>query len=135
VEFALIVPLICAIVLILVDFGKAMNYWLDLQEVANQGARLAAVKTDFSADSLRTSLKSTELRTGGSTSMPAGAKICVDPGSGQVGDPVTVETTSDYHWVSLPSWIPIGGGGVFTIKGRATMRLERQVLYSAHCSG
>ncbi len=43
VEFALIIPLFLAIVIGLIQFGVALNFWLDLQRLANQGARSAAV--------------------------------------------------------------------------------------------
>jgi len=43
VEFALIVPLFLAIVVGVIQFGVALNFWLDLQRLANQGARSAAV--------------------------------------------------------------------------------------------
>jgi Flp pilus assembly protein TadG len=126
VEFAMVVPLLCAIVLILVDFGKAMNYWLDLTRVANEGARLAAVNSPVTADSIRSRLMSNELRNGGSESVTSPADVAISVGGCNVGDPVTVEVTSDYHWVSFPDWIPIAGGGVLRIKGKATMRLEQR---------
>jgi hypothetical protein len=130
-----VVELIAALVLVLVDFGKAMNYWLDLTQVANEGARLAAVDRLGSAGELTLRLKTSELQSGGTDSMPAAAtpQVCVI-GSGEVGDPVKVEITSDYHWVSFPSWIPIGGGGVLTIKGSATMRLEQPTSKWSPCS-
>jgi hypothetical protein len=132
VEFAMVVPFICALVLILVDFGKSMSYWLDLTQVANEGARLAAVADDTST--LRDRLKSWELRTGNPTygGDAAAITICVG-GAGDVGDPVTVEIASNYKWVSLPSWIPIAGGGAWAIKGKATMRLEQPTTAYPSC--
>jgi Flp pilus assembly protein TadG len=43
VEFALIIPLFLMIVVGMIQFGLALNYWLDMQRIANQGARWAAV--------------------------------------------------------------------------------------------
>jgi hypothetical protein len=43
VEFALIVPLFIMIVVGIIQFGVALNFWFDLQRLANQGARSAAV--------------------------------------------------------------------------------------------
>jgi len=43
VEFALIIPLFLMIVVGVIQFGLALNYWLDMQRIANQGARWAAV--------------------------------------------------------------------------------------------
>jgi hypothetical protein len=116
VEFALVVPFICVLVLVLVDFGKAMNYWLDLNRVANEVARVEAVNSPVTESSIRGRLLSTELR----------GDACVNvafPDGRDVGDRVDVELTSDYHWFDVPGWIPLGG--ILTIKGRATMRLEQ----------
>ncbi len=43
VEFALILPLFLMIVVGIIQFGVALNYWLDMQRIANQGARWAVV--------------------------------------------------------------------------------------------
>src|SRR5262245_33197214 len=126
VEFAMVVPLLCAFVLLLVDFGKAMNYWLDLTRGANEGARLAAVNSPVTADTIRARLLSNELRNGGSDSVVAPADVDISVGGCNVGDPVTVEVSSDYHWVSFPDWIPIGDRGILKIQGKATMRLEQR---------
>src|SRR5688500_11187424 len=45
VEFALVVPLVCLLIVAIFHFGKVMNYWLDLNHVASEGARKAAVRT------------------------------------------------------------------------------------------
>ena len=50
VEFALVVPLLLLIIIAILHFGKVMNYWLDLNHVASEGARKAAVNT-FATDS------------------------------------------------------------------------------------
>ena len=43
VEFALIAPLFLLIVVGIIQFGIGLNYWLDLNRIANQGARWAVV--------------------------------------------------------------------------------------------
>jgi hypothetical protein len=43
VEFALILPIFVLLLGGIIQFGFALNFWLDLQRVANQGARQAAV--------------------------------------------------------------------------------------------
>jgi TadE-like protein len=43
VEFALIAPLFIALVVGVIQFGVVLNYWLDTQRIANQGARWAVV--------------------------------------------------------------------------------------------
>ena len=49
VEFALILPLFLMIVVGVIQFGVALNFWLDMQRLANQGARSAAVNCGPSA--------------------------------------------------------------------------------------
>jgi Flp pilus assembly protein TadG len=120
VEFGMVVPLLCVVVLVLVDFGKAMNYWIDLTHIANEGARLAAVNADVTqppyngagASTLQQYVQrqaETELK--GST-----VSVCF-PSGNAAGAPVTVQVTYPY------SFIPFIGR-VWTIKGKATMRLE-----------
>lgn len=128
VEFGLVVPFICLLVLALVHFGKAMNYWLDLNHVAAMGARKAAVNAFPSADQyqsfVRDRLETSELRNGGSAAVPAGATIAVClPEGGEVGKPVTVRVSVTYVWIPFI-------GGSWTMNGTATMRLEQPASFS-----
>jgi Flp pilus assembly pilin Flp len=127
VEFALVVPLICLLIVAIFHFGKVMNYWLDLNHVASEGARKAAVNT-FASDGeydafLRDRLETTELRTGGTPSIPnpATIAICLTEGP-DVGDPVTVQVAADY---SLPFI-----GATITLRGSATMRMEQSADFA-----
>ena len=127
VEFALVVPLLCLIIIAILHFGKVMNYWLDLNHVASEGARKAAVNTyssDGAYDSyIRSRLETGELRTGGTTSIPSAATVavCLPEGS-DVGDPVTVQVAVGY---SLPFI-----GSTVSLRGTATMRLEQPADYA-----
>jgi Flp pilus assembly pilin Flp len=127
VEFALVVPLLCLIIIAILHFGKVMNYWLDLNHVASEGARKAAVNA-FASDGgyeayIRSRLETGELRTGGTTSIPTAASVavCLPEGS-QVGDPVTVQVAVGY---SLPFI-----GKTINLRGTATMRLEQNAEYA-----
>ena len=134
VEFALIVPLLCLMIIAILHFGKVMNYWLDLNHVASEGARKVAVATygsyaeynGFVCDRLETS----ELRTGGTSSIPNPATVAISypEGNSEVGDPVEVLVSADY---SLPFI-----GATITLRGSATMRLERpaSVAGSGSCA-
>src|SRR5919199_6301171 len=42
-EMALVLPLLLLLILGMIDFGKAINYWIDNTHLANAGARLAVV--------------------------------------------------------------------------------------------
>jgi Flp pilus assembly protein TadG len=127
VEFAMVVPLLCLVIIAILHFGKVMNYWLDLNHVASEGARKAAVNTydsDGEYDTyIRSRLETGELRTGGTTSIPSAATIavCLPEGS-DVGDPVTVQVAVGY---SLPFI-----GSTVSLRGTATMRLEQPADYA-----
>ena len=43
VEFALVLPLLLLVIFAIFDFGRALNYFNDGQQMANEGARWAAV--------------------------------------------------------------------------------------------
>lgn len=127
-EFALVLPFLCALVLVFVDFGKAMNYWIDLTHTANEAARLAAVNVDVTKapysvagagslqDYAKKALETNELRTGSSSVDAATVAVCFPSGT-QAGSPVTVQVVTKYKLIPFV-------GGSFTLKGKATMRLE-----------
>jgi len=138
VEFALVLPLLCALVFALIDFGKAVYYYIEVTHTANEGARLAAV-SPASLPGGSASLKSylcgqlggasSELRVGSASVDKATVSISY-PGSGQnIGDPVQVDVSTNYHW------IPFFGGGSIAIKGSAVMRLEQSTAGNSLLSG
>ena len=43
VEFAIVIPLLLLLVVGIFEFGKAFNYWIDLNHLSNEGARWASV--------------------------------------------------------------------------------------------
>ena len=123
----MVVPMVCVIIIAILHFGKVMNYWLDLNHVASEGARKAAVNT-YASDGeydayIRSRLETGELRTGGTTSIPTPATvaICLPEGS-DVGDPVTVQVAVDYE-------LPFIGASI-TLRGNATMRLEQPAEFA-----
>jgi Flp pilus assembly pilin Flp len=130
VEFALVLPLLLILLLGLLEFGKAFNYWIDTTHLANQGARWAVVNRNPGTGTLQEYIQNqantVELRDGGTPSIPAGdeAEVCISfpLGSSNVGDPVRVTVNATYHW------LPFVGDRIsatsVTISGSATMRLE-----------
>ncbi len=133
VEFALVVPFICLLVLALVDFGKAVNYWLDANHLANEGARLAAVLGDQPAPGgnlqqwVQQQAETSELRNG-TGSVSSAAQVCVSfPDGREIGKPVTVTVTAPYKWIPFI-------GGTLDISGSSTMRLEQLPTYADGCS-
>jgi hypothetical protein len=126
VEFALVLPLLMLIVVGILDFGRALNYWADTTHLASEGARFAAVdRVPPGYTSLQTYIRdqadSPELKDGGSMSISDPLEVCVTSDGDEVGSPVEVKVTTHYHWIPL-----LGIDEVSTaISGTATMRRER----------
>jgi Flp pilus assembly pilin Flp len=121
VEFALVVPLLCVLILVFVDLAKAMNYWLDANRVSNEGARLAAVNASgLSSDAIKDRFLFDQKAT-------STVAICY-PSAG-VGQPVTVQVTVPYNWILVPGGLPFIGG-TWNVKSRATMRQELKATYA-----
>jgi Flp pilus assembly protein TadG len=133
VEFALVVPFICLLVLALVDFGKGVNYWLDANHLANEGAREAAVLGNQPEPGgnlrqwIQQQAETNELRNG-SGSVTAPAQVCISfPAGRAIGNPVTVTVTAGYKWIPFI-------GGTYDITGSSTMRLEQLPTYADGCT-
>jgi hypothetical protein len=110
VEMALVLPILLALALGIVDFGKAMNYWNDANQLAADAARYAAVNKNPGADNadpadddfrdwIRLQADSGELQDGtvasdtspsgreDSESTPRGLHICIGkPGQGTLAE-------------------------------------------------
>lgn len=137
VEFALILLPLLLLVAGIIQFGIALNYWLDMQRVANQGARWAVVN-NWPPDCPRGSAAGT---CGNWPGTPAktlqqyiidqavvdglqrsvSVEICY-PSSGNesVGYPVKVRLETPFDF------LPIVGVGTITLAADATMRLEQE---------
>ena len=140
-EFALVLPVLLLLVLGMVDFGKAINYWIDETHLANEGARLAVVNNNpgaglptplrlqqyilSQADSgeLHGDVQGTQRSTHAAT-----IAICFynkDTGASTstpaIGDTVEVLLRYDYQWLR---GFPFPGNPSTTIAGKSAMRLE-----------
>jgi Flp pilus assembly protein TadG len=130
VEFALILPFLCLMIVLILDFGRAFNYWISTTHLASEGARLAAVDS-APGGSLQTYIRdkagTDELRNGGTRWIDSPLEVCVNPGgTGEVGDPVEVTVTTTYDFLPTGSLhIPgIADIADVDIHGSATMRRE-----------
>jgi Flp pilus assembly protein TadG len=144
VEFALVIPILLLVLFAAIDFGKAFNYWIDETHIANETARWAVVNTNPGGGSLQqwelSQADTAELRNGGTAAVPSAAQVCISfptnsqtGTSGNVGDPVKVDVSVEYHW--LPFISSTLGSPSVTVTGSATMRLEAlPTNYSAGCS-
>jgi Flp pilus assembly protein TadG len=139
VEFALVLPLLLAILFGMLDFGKAFNYWIDETHLANEGARWAVVNNTPGPGTLQEYIQqqadTPELRNGGTSSVPTPLQICISfpNGTANVGDPVHVTASTTYNW--LPFLGNRIGIAQTTVAGSATMRLEAlPTNYGPGCS-
>ena len=147
VEFALVAPLLFVLLFGMLDLGKAFNYWNVEQQMASEGARMAAVNATgtcpgaSTATTLPNYIKcqavTNELRNGGSVWLANPVTVCIDSPLAtprfNTGDPVRVTVTINFRW--LPALNPLlkqlsGSSsnstlsGTTSITGAATMRLE-----------
>lgn len=148
VEFALVIPVLLVLLLGMLDFGKAFNYWIDSTQLASSGARWAVVNAapgqclDGStattlAQYIQCQADTAELRNGGTSSIKNKAQVCISfpPVAGHstplIGDPVRVTVSTDY------SWMPLISQKMSIVKtrltGAATMRLEAPPSFTAGC--
>jgi TadE-like protein len=133
VEFALIAPLFLMLVVGVIQFAVALNYWLDLQRVANQGARSAAVNCGPTGNSQcidRDGQPDLQQRMAEDVISEKGNKpdveICYVPPEPMptgwkptVGDAVRVRLTERYRLAAIVNLAKID------LTATATMRLEQ----------
>jgi len=129
VEFALVLPILLTLLLGIVEFARVYNYWNEQTNVANIGARYAAVGDNRGgtlASWLETHNGSNALNNGSDGDngvQGAGTTVCIGPAQGEsspetAGSAVTVVVTSQFRF------IPFLERADVTIKGKATQRLE-----------
>lgn len=117
-EFALVLPVFMLIVAGLLAFGRVLFYWIEANQLASETARWAAVDR---VPAGATSLQQYALDSGGTIEF-RDAKVCLDtPGGGapRIGGPIQVTISKPF------SFVPILGIAPITIRGDATMRIER----------
>lgn len=140
VEFALILFPLLILVAGIIQFGIGLNYWLDMQRIANQGARWAAVN-NWPPDCPRGSASCTNNLPANCqvASQPSRARlqevlrcaaltrglrqsvtvrVCYPAGVVKTGDPVRVELRSPF------TFVPILNIGTVGLAAKATMRQE-----------
>jgi hypothetical protein len=125
-EFALILFPLLLLVAGIIQFGIALNYWLDLQRIANQGARWAVVnnypgcpRTGPSAPCSPTLQEYIACQPVPGPLNPSVTISFPSGGTPKSGDPVEVKVGTTFDFV------PILGIGNIGLTGDATMRLEQ----------
>jgi TadE-like protein len=133
VEFAIVVPLVLLLLYGIIDFSSAYSYKNNMEQLANEAARYAAVNTcgtTACAGGLITSQVKNDAETGdlknggGSISSPGVAvTLCFPTASSNVGDPIQSNVDATYKW--LPALVSaLGIPQTVGIHASATERLE-----------
>jgi Flp pilus assembly protein TadG len=127
VEFALVAPLALVLLFGILDFGKAINYWIDETHLASEGARWAVVnRNPATSGSLQNYIKNQA----DTTQLQNGATVVINTcdadssGTVGVGDPVQVRVSYTYNWLPFIK-ISAALSPTTTLTGTATMRLEQ----------
>ncbi len=137
VEFALIIPLFLMIVIGVIQFALVLNFWLDMQRIANQGARWAVVNEypgcprtgppTPCSETLQEYLANQRLAEG------EDLDVCItfpSAGAKTSGNPVKVEISQPFNFLSIVTFFDHGDppedrGLSIDIHADATMRLEQ----------
>jgi hypothetical protein len=132
VEFALILPLFLMIVVGIIQFGIGLNFWLDMQRIANQGARWAVVNEYPGcprsganvpcSPTLQEYLATSEVAQGENLDV----HICFPSGVSTAGNPVRVKITQPLNFLSIVTFFTPGSGLNIDLTAEATMRLEQE---------
>lgn len=134
VELAFALPILVFFIVAVVEFGRALNYLNDANQLAANGARYAAVDRNPGGggaslpDWIRSQADTAEARSGGTEHVPTPAQveICFPDGGSTVGSPVRVTVRIPFRFMVL-GILPDGVvPGPETLSGSATMRIERQ---------
>jgi hypothetical protein len=135
VEFAVVATLLFLVVFGILDFGRAMNYWNDATQMANEGARWAVV--DNNPGGSGQSLQQYILSQGDTAELRGNSKVCISfpGGTANVGDPVKVTVSMQFGFLPFISTVALGGTTSTTLTGAAEMRIEQKpTSYSEGCS-
>jgi hypothetical protein len=127
VEFAIVLPVLTLLLLGLLDFGRALSYWLDGKHLAHQGARWAAVARNPGAPGA--SLQQYVRNQAETSEMKNNLIVCIewpgDDGDGvpEVGEPVRVRTRVTFTWLEFIRG-KLGIPTTIELKGASTQRME-----------
>jgi Flp pilus assembly protein TadG len=117
VEFALVLPILLAVVFGIAQFGLAFNSANDETHLANEVARYATVNEDPSSKTLQEWGKSQA-----DSKALSGQTVCIEfpNGTSNIGDPVRVTVSGKINWFPILHLKVTST----TITGSAYMRLE-----------
>jgi Flp pilus assembly protein TadG len=129
VEFALIAIPLCLIVFGIIDFGRALNYYNDVTQLAGAGARAASVNTNIDGTAADGNFQADLAAQNDSPELTNKVQVCIQSVPTQVGQPVTVTVKYRFHFTALVASIPI------TLRASQSVRSEvANPGYSATCT-
>lgn len=122
VELAIVFLVLTTMVFGALEVGRGLNTWVIVTQSAREGARTAAAQCSIDAG-CATTVEARILDSLVGLNAPDTATWGLDPGPYQSGNGVTVWVEYDMVPVTplIASMIP---GGVLTVRGETTMRLE-----------
>jgi Flp pilus assembly protein TadG len=115
VEFALVALPLFLVLFGIIDFGRALNYYNDMTQLAGQGARFAAVNEEPcqqgqpGCGTASGSFQQDLAAWSDSPELKNNVQVCIknDPSTTTVGSPVTVKVSYQFHFLPLIASIPI----------------------------
>jgi Flp pilus assembly protein TadG len=122
VEFAIVVIPLLLIVFGIIDFGRALNYYNDMTQLAGQGARAAAVNTNVDGSTANSAFQSKLAALADSPELKGKVGVCLVATPTNVGDPVTVKVSYVFNF--LPFLGAKAGLGQVTLTSTQTERAE-----------
>jgi Flp pilus assembly protein TadG len=123
-EFALVLPVVVAVLFGIALFGLALNDWIDETQLASQAARFAAVNNEHGtgAEISEASFLKWVTEQGDNQEFAKGAKAEMCSPSSQLGDYLKVRVTYNYTWLGMANFF--GNHAETPITSTATMRIE-----------
>jgi hypothetical protein len=117
VEFALIAPLLFLLLFGIVDFGRALNYYNQMTQLAGQGARAAAVNrapdgTALSSSNLYEIQQQLATTYTAQPELKRGITVCITHVPSGPGDYVTVRASYNFHFLPLVAAAANAFGGL-----------------------
>ena len=134
VEFALIAPFLFLLLFGIIDFGRALNYYNQVTQLAGQGARAAQVNRmpDGTAITSGSALQSALVSSTGQPELRNGEVVCIKQVPTNVGDPVTVKVSYQFHFLPL---IGAAGGALGGLNLSATETQRAEVVPHTYSTG
>jgi Flp pilus assembly protein TadG len=107
VEFAIVALPLFLIIFGILDFGRALNYYNDMTQLAGQGARAAAVNQNIDGTTADTTFQSKLAAENDSPELRGKVLVCIQSVPTAVGQPVTVTAKYTFHFNALIARIPV----------------------------